>query len=392
MTEKTAGTRPAAGADGQAAGAGAAAEFERIYRANVDAVSAYFARRTADPQLVADLTADTFVAVITHFGSFDPRKGTARAWVFGIARHVYASYCEAYSQQQHKLRRLAGRRDLDADQVEELLERIDAERAGRDLLTGLAALPERDRAVIELVDIAGLRPKEAAAALGLTPGTVRMRLMRTRARLRKQAATRSSQNRNRSGVTGMTKFADQLFDDLMREHGPALARTRPPAPRRHIATRRTLLAAGTACAAVAATAGALVASGGTPAYAVTTNPNGTVTLAVYQKSGIAGANARLRQLGDGQVVVVPVKAGCPSLGSLPAPAVPLRGHIPTQTTSSRDGSVTVKAKGIPAGDILVVGFETTAHGGKVTSVGGGKLTSPPAPSCVSLPQAPGTAR
>ena len=172
MTEKTAGTRPAAGADGQAAGGGAAAEFERVYRANVDAVSAYFARRTADPQLVGDLTADTFVAVISHFGSFDPGKGTARSWVFGIARHVYASYCQEYSQQQHKLRRLAGRRDLDADEVGELL-------------AGLAALPERDRAVIELVDIAGLRPKEAAAALGLSPGSVRMRLMRTRARLRK---------------------------------------------------------------------------------------------------------------------------------------------------------------------------------------------------------------
>lgn len=185
MTEKTAGTRPAAGADGQAAGGGAAAEFERVYRANVDAVSAYFARRTADPQLVGDLTADTFVAVISHFGSFDPGKGTARSWVFGIARHVYASYCQEYSQQQHKLRRLAGRRDLDADEVGELLERIDAERAGRVLIAGLAALPERDRAVIELVDIAGLRPKEAAAALGLSPGSVRMRLMRTRARLRK---------------------------------------------------------------------------------------------------------------------------------------------------------------------------------------------------------------
>lgn len=159
-----------------------------MYRANVDAVTAYFARRTADPQLVADLTADTFVAVISCFGSFDPRKGTARSWVFGIARHVYASYCEAYSQHQHKLRRLAGRRDLDPDQVGELLERIDAERAGRDLIAGLAALPERDRTVIELVDIAGLEPKEAAAALGLTPGAVRMRLMRTRARLRRQAA------------------------------------------------------------------------------------------------------------------------------------------------------------------------------------------------------------
>ena len=178
MTERTAGTRPAAGP-------GATAEFERLYRANVDAVMAYFARRSADPHVVADLTADTFVAVITGFGSFDPRKGTARAWVFGIARRVYAGHCEAYTHAQHKVQRLAGRRDLDPDEVGELLERIDAERAGRDLVSGLARLPERDRAVIELVDLAGLTPKEAAAALGLPPGTVRMRLMRARARLRK---------------------------------------------------------------------------------------------------------------------------------------------------------------------------------------------------------------
>ena len=185
MTEKTAGTRPAAAGAEQA---GAAVEFERLYRANIDAVTAYFARRTTDPQLVADLTADTFVTVITSFESFDPRKGSARAWVFGIARHVYAAHCEAYSQQQHKLRRLAGRRELDQDQVEELLERIDAERAGRGLLAALAMLPERERAVIELVDVAGLRAKDVATVLGLTPGTVRMRLMRARTRLRRQAA------------------------------------------------------------------------------------------------------------------------------------------------------------------------------------------------------------
>ena len=86
------------------------------------------------------------------------------------------------------MQRLAGRRDLDPDEVGELLERIDAERAGRDLVSGLARLPERDRAVIELVDLAGLTPKEAAAALGLPPGTVRMRLMRAHARLRGVAA------------------------------------------------------------------------------------------------------------------------------------------------------------------------------------------------------------
>jgi DNA-directed RNA polymerase specialized sigma24 family protein len=90
VTDRTVQTPPTAGA-------GAAAEFERLYRANVEAVTAYFARRSADPHVVADLTADTFVVVITSFGSFDRRKGTVRAWVFGIARHVYASYCQAYS-------------------------------------------------------------------------------------------------------------------------------------------------------------------------------------------------------------------------------------------------------------------------------------------------------
>lgn len=204
MTEKTAGTRPEARAGEQSPGPGAATEFERLYRANVHAVTAYFARRTADPQLVADLTADTFVAVITGFESFDPRKGTARAWLFGIAGHVYASHCASYSQQQHKLQRLAGRRDLAQDEVDELLERIDAEQAARGLLSELRKLPERDRAVIELVDIAGLQPKEAAAALGLTPGTARMRLMRARSRLRQQSGRRAH------GAPPSERFSDQV--------------------------------------------------------------------------------------------------------------------------------------------------------------------------------------
>jgi RNA polymerase sigma factor (sigma-70 family) len=213
VTEKTAETRPAA-----EVAAGAAAEFERLYRANVDAVTAYFARRTTDPQLVADLTADTFVTVITCFESFDPRKGTARAWVFGIARHVYASYCEAYSQQQHKLQRLAGRRELDQDQVEELLERIDAERAGRGLIAALAMLPERERAVIELVDVAGLRPKDAATVLEVTPGTVRMRLMRARTRLRRQAARAAPASAHGTATEPHTA-ADSAITNHMRVTG-----------------------------------------------------------------------------------------------------------------------------------------------------------------------------
>ena len=177
----------------------------------------------------------------------------------------------------------------------------------------------------------------------------------------------------------MTRFADQLFDDLMQEHESTLARTRPSAPRRHFATRRTLLAAGAASAAAAAAAGVLVAGGGTPAYAVTANPDGTVTVAVHQDSGVAGANARLAQLGDGKVVVVPFGTNCPS----PNPPVVSGKHrmISVASRVSAPGSVTVSAKGIPAGDILVVAFETSGR----TRLGVLKLASPPAPSCLNLP-------
>ena len=152
------------------------------------AVTAYFARRSAEPQTVADLTADTFVQAIMSFATFDPRKGTPRAWVFGIARRIYAAHCQAHSQHRSGVERLAGRRELAPDEVGELIDRIDAERAGRALVTGLTTLPAADRAVVELVDLAGLRPNEAAQVLGIAPGTLRMRLMRARARLRKTAS------------------------------------------------------------------------------------------------------------------------------------------------------------------------------------------------------------
>ena len=68
-------------------------EFERIYRGNVGAVTSYFARRCTDPQTVADLTSATIVRAAAGFGGFDLGRGPARAWLLGIAGHVYAQYC-----------------------------------------------------------------------------------------------------------------------------------------------------------------------------------------------------------------------------------------------------------------------------------------------------------
>jgi hypothetical protein len=177
----------------------------------------------------------------------------------------------------------------------------------------------------------------------------------------------------------MTKFADQLYEDLMRQHGPALAAARPPAAsRRHLASRRVLLAAGGGGLAVAATVAGLVASSGSPAYALTTNSDGTITLAIYQASGIGQANAKLHQLGD-DVVVVPIRPECPPLRP---PVVSPKGKLVSLGVSrSRNGSITVSGHA-PAGDIQVVGFETTPDGRTTLS----QVSSPPAPAC--MPPAP----
>jgi RNA polymerase sigma factor (sigma-70 family) len=166
--------------------AGRLAEFERLYRAEVVGVTGFFARRSRNPQIVADLTADTFVEAITSFGSSPPEHGSERAWLFAIARHVYAKYCERDARRQDAIRRESAGRLLDEDETEEIVGRIDGERRGRELLERLVGLSAIEREAVELVDLTGLTPGEAAIALGVSSGALRVRLFRARAQLRKE--------------------------------------------------------------------------------------------------------------------------------------------------------------------------------------------------------------
>ena len=161
-------------------------EFEQVYLRNVDVLMGYFARRCRDPQAVADLTSETFVRAVDGFARFDPRRGSDRAWLFGIAAHVFARHCEQSAGDRDAVARLGGRRALDDDEIEELAERIDAEREGAALMQRYARLPVIERAAIELVDLEGLSPKEAALALGVSGVAFRKRLSRARSRLRKE--------------------------------------------------------------------------------------------------------------------------------------------------------------------------------------------------------------
>jgi hypothetical protein len=78
-----------------------------------------------------------------------------------------AHHCAQAATGRDVVARLAGRRSLEIDEIEELAGRIDAERAGRELIERCSQLPELERAAIELVDLTGLTPKEEKGALPL---------------------------------------------------------------------------------------------------------------------------------------------------------------------------------------------------------------------------------
>jgi RNA polymerase sigma-70 factor (ECF subfamily) len=154
--------------------------FTDFYRAHVDEVTRFVARRVADPELAADLTAEVFLAVIEAAAGYRGSFGGPRTWLFGIARNVVAAEFRRSARERRATSLIAGRRLLDADDVDRLTERIDASRQVRELHTALRALPDGERAVLELVSVDGLTVAEAAAALRIRQPAARVRLHRAR--------------------------------------------------------------------------------------------------------------------------------------------------------------------------------------------------------------------
>jgi RNA polymerase sigma factor (sigma-70 family) len=156
--------------------------FAVFYRRHVAALLGYFMRRTHDPELAADLCAETFAAALDGAHRFDPARGPAIAWLYGIARRLLA-HAERRGAVEDRARRRLGMAPLDL--TDEGLERIEA-LAGADsaLAAALAELPDDQRTAVQARVVEERGYEEIALAAHTSASVIRKRVSRGLADMR----------------------------------------------------------------------------------------------------------------------------------------------------------------------------------------------------------------
>ena len=157
--------------------AAADVEFDRLYRTSRDDIYAYVATLLRDRFAAEDVTALAFERAYRRRGSFKPSRGSARAWLFGIARNAALD----------ELRRRGRSAALEAD-VPDPQEDVGAgaEHGLRRAVVraALEHLTPRERELVALKFFAGLTNAELAAVIGTTETNAGTRLHRVLGKLR----------------------------------------------------------------------------------------------------------------------------------------------------------------------------------------------------------------
>ncbi|MFG6201352.1 RNA polymerase sigma factor [Nonomuraea sp. JJY05] len=130
-----------------------------------------------------DLVADAFLIAFNGRGGFDPRRGTVRSWLYGIATNVVARHRRREGRRLNALSKVPA--EVSADGHEDrVTSQLAAEASRPELVRGLKGLAKGDRDVVFLLVFGGLGYEEIATALDIPVGTVGSRINRARKKLR----------------------------------------------------------------------------------------------------------------------------------------------------------------------------------------------------------------
>src|SRR5580698_5933253 len=157
--------------------------FAIIFGRHADEIHRYAARRLGQ-QAAADVVSEVFLAAFRNRGRYQPGRSDARPWLYGISTKVISQQLRAEGRRAHLLAAVATASPAEFA-ADDIGDQIAAQRLHQELLGVLAGLSPADRELVLLVAWAELSYEEVALALQIPIGTVRSRLHRVRAKVRR---------------------------------------------------------------------------------------------------------------------------------------------------------------------------------------------------------------
>jgi RNA polymerase sigma-70 factor, ECF subfamily len=155
----------------------AQASFEALYRACATDLYAYVASLLRDRAAAEDVTAQAFERALRKRRSFNAKRGSERAWLFGIARN-------AALDELRRRKRSAALHAEPADDGPALDDHVESSARRETVRAALAQLEPEDRELVALKFFAGLTNPEIAKVIGTSETNAGTRLHRAVTKLR----------------------------------------------------------------------------------------------------------------------------------------------------------------------------------------------------------------
>ncbi len=152
--------------------------FEDLYRGSRDDLYSYVAGLLRDRIAAEDVTALAFERAFRKWDRFDPKRGSARGWLFGIARNA------ALDELRKRRREMPGIEPGGIEAPGSVAGTVLEREQRADLLAALGTLAPADREIVALKFFAGLTNTEIGEATGYSPSNVGTRINRAMKRLR----------------------------------------------------------------------------------------------------------------------------------------------------------------------------------------------------------------
>jgi RNA polymerase sigma-70 factor (ECF subfamily) len=152
-------------------------QFEQLYAEHAAGLLAFLTYRTGDHATAEDVLADTFERVLKARRRFDPRRGSAKNWVYSIALNLLRDHIRRRDAERRALERTGAGAALGFDAIR----RSDDRQA---LMQALGDVSDEEREALALRFGADLTVPEIARLTGERLTTVEGRVYRGLRKLR----------------------------------------------------------------------------------------------------------------------------------------------------------------------------------------------------------------